>query len=173
MQVCAKHVFPLPVHQLSQQTNNISILLLFSIRNENTEPCRLKKHAQVHPAGKQSNGVGWGREGSLLHRQRTLHSCNPASPGRRLTTFLPCPSVNCWSEVQWEGTTTPCCTAAVHVPTARSPGCSCPEAGFGHSAPAPSHRVPSWLLCSQDWCHWERQLPGREEGTVPFSLTCE
>lgn len=122
MQVCAKHVFPLPVHQLSQQTNNISILLLFSILNENTEPCRLKKHAQVHPAGKQSNGVGWGREGSLLHRQRTLHSCNPASPGRRLTTFLPCPSVNCWSEVQWKGATSGCCTAAVHVLTSSLAG---------------------------------------------------
>lgn len=122
MQVYAKHMFPLPVLQLSQQTNNISILLLFSILNENTEPWRLKKHAQVHPAGEQSNGVGSGRERSLLHRQRTLHSCNPASPGRRLTTFLPCLSVNCWSEVQWKGSTSGCCTAAVRVLTSSPSG---------------------------------------------------
>ena len=122
MQVCAKHVFPLPVLQLSKQTNNISVLLLFSILNENTETWRLKKHAHVHPAGEQSNGAGWGREGSLLHRQRTLHSCNPASRGRRLTTFLPCPSVNCWSKVQWKGATSGCCSAAVHVLTSSPAG---------------------------------------------------
>ena len=41
------NVFPIPVLQLSQQTENIGILLLFSILGKDTEAYRLKNMPEV------------------------------------------------------------------------------------------------------------------------------